>query len=665
MVVPVLIHLFGRRRPRLVRFPSLMLLEAAPLRRRSPLRVRRLLSLLMRAGAVALLALALARPVARWGGLAWLSPTGPVHAVVLDCSASMDAGGNFHRARDAAREVLQALAPGSRVLMVLGRADLAQIAEARPVSRETALEALDAVSVLAERTRAADVIGAVATRMEQLGSPGNLFFITDLQRSSYEEVTRPASSVQVVIVAVKGGVSGNRAISEVRPAEPVALKGRPVQARLRVDVWGQVPAGRVPVTVKLGGYSSAVGVNAAAEGSSWADVTLFPPSTGVHAGAMSLPCDRFPADDSRWIALHVRQSLRVLIVGDEQRSRYLRAALDPFGDERAVVRVQVVAAQALGAADLGGQDVVVLADPSPLAEGELEALVSEVQRGLGLLVFAGPRALPAWYAQILLPAVGLGDVRLGKDQRVEDGYALVIDERSAGPLTVFADPTAGDLSTARFAAFRQVALASAGATTVWARYADGTPAVLGTGLGRGRVGLLNMAPDDSWSDLVRQAAFVPLVHRLVYYLAGGRQLAVQEAPVGEATVGLAPEDAGRLALRRFGSAGEEPLEVETGRWRQIATEPGVYRLLSGEEELGGFAANLDPAESNLTALAATEVRRYLRPLQVTVVPATAAQRVRAYTTAPADVSRLIALLALLLLAAEAVYSLEEAQPVEE
>ena len=56
IAVPILVHLFGRPRPRLVRFPSLMLLRAAQQQRNASTRLRRLVSLLLRCLAILLLA---------------------------------------------------------------------------------------------------------------------------------------------------------------------------------------------------------------------------------------------------------------------------------------------------------------------------------------------------------------------------------------------------------------------------------------------------------------------------------------------------------------------------------------------------------------------------------------------------------------------------------
>ncbi|MFW6437756.1 MAG: BatA domain-containing protein [Armatimonadota bacterium] len=91
VVVPILIHLFGRPRPRLRRFPSLMLLRRAQSDRRSTARLRRIVSLILRCLALILLAIVLAGPLSAWPPLARLGERLGATAIVLDTSPSMTA----------------------------------------------------------------------------------------------------------------------------------------------------------------------------------------------------------------------------------------------------------------------------------------------------------------------------------------------------------------------------------------------------------------------------------------------------------------------------------------------------------------------------------------------------------------------------------------------
>ena len=70
IVIPIVLHLIMRQRPKLLEFPALRFIQKRHDMNQRRLRLRHLLLLLLRAGAIALLALAMARPsikfASRW-----------------------------------------------------------------------------------------------------------------------------------------------------------------------------------------------------------------------------------------------------------------------------------------------------------------------------------------------------------------------------------------------------------------------------------------------------------------------------------------------------------------------------------------------------------------------------------------------------------------------
>ena len=119
--VPILIHLFTRKRPREMPFPSLEFLSEVNRSEIRRLRLRQWLLLLLRTLAVAALALAISRPALR--GTAGLARGAATTAVVLvDQSGSMSAttpGGTLlFEARRAIEGLLATLGPEDDLLLV-------------------------------------------------------------------------------------------------------------------------------------------------------------------------------------------------------------------------------------------------------------------------------------------------------------------------------------------------------------------------------------------------------------------------------------------------------------------------------------------------------------------------------------------------------------------
>jgi len=98
--LPILIHLFSRRRAKEVRFPSIEFLREVSRKKVRRLQLRQLLLLVLRVLIIAFFALAMARPALRAGG-GMLGRGSSTVAVILDNSFSMAAADPALSAPDA------------------------------------------------------------------------------------------------------------------------------------------------------------------------------------------------------------------------------------------------------------------------------------------------------------------------------------------------------------------------------------------------------------------------------------------------------------------------------------------------------------------------------------------------------------------------------------
>ncbi|MGE5532499.1 MAG: hypothetical protein ACM3VW_10335, partial [Bacteroidota bacterium] len=146
--------------------------------------------------------------------------------------------------------------------------------------------------------------------------------------------------------------------------------------------------------------------------------------------------------------------------------------------------------------------------------------------------------------------------------------------------------------------------------------------------------------------------FVPLLHRLIGYLAQDPWPELDEALAGE-----------ELALDPPASAAEVEcigpdqqrceVRVTAQHWLLRPKEPGIWRLQWKEGDAPrarAFAVNLDPRESDPTRLTPVQVLQRLRPAQAEVIPA--AEALRSIHRSPLSLSTPLIALALLLLILE-------------
>ncbi len=90
VAVPIVLHLIMRRKPTLLEFPALRFIQQRADMNRRRLRLRHLLLLLLRAGAIALLAFALARPSIKLGTAAGSQEAPVAAALVFDAAPRME-----------------------------------------------------------------------------------------------------------------------------------------------------------------------------------------------------------------------------------------------------------------------------------------------------------------------------------------------------------------------------------------------------------------------------------------------------------------------------------------------------------------------------------------------------------------------------------------------
>jgi len=90
IVVPIVLHLLMRRKPMRLEFPALRFIQTRLDANRRRLQLRHLLLLLLRAGIIAILALALARPSVRLAGALGSQESPVAAALVFDAAPHME-----------------------------------------------------------------------------------------------------------------------------------------------------------------------------------------------------------------------------------------------------------------------------------------------------------------------------------------------------------------------------------------------------------------------------------------------------------------------------------------------------------------------------------------------------------------------------------------------
>ncbi len=591
--VPLILHLV-RATPRgKQEFSSLMFLSPTPPRLTRRSRFDQILLLLLRLTALALLAFAFTRPFLRESSLLTINelPKRRV-AILLDISASMRRGDLWQQAVRAAEKQLNELAPHDDVALFT-YSDRLQTIVPFPNDQVTAGEsAIDIARSELQKLKPSWQIGNLGLAISTLAS--ELDTAQDVQQSSVEPQIVVISDFQkgTRLDALTAYEWPNRV--RIIP-QPVALKGTTnanVQLLVnREDGEDGEPRIRVANATDSQGdqffvrWGSEKNDKPGEEASIYVPpgesrvLKLPRPAGNLLADRVVLRGDDQDFDNVYYVVPPRKQEVKLAYLGDDQADDpqgllyYLQLACS--GDPLRQVNIQ---AMPKGVALTAASDARLFVVTRLLSAGEQTALKNLLEQGrVALLAPSDDQA------SAILPAL-FDDLELLESKPVdEDAFVLLGELDFTHPLFApLAGPRYNDFTKIHFWRHRSVALKPESKTIILARFDDGEPWLLSRAVGAGQLLALtsSWSPDDS--QLAVSSKFVPLMGNLLD-LACGSTKPLEGIIVGDAV----------------------PL-VEAGEAAEPATEPGIFRRGSADNELT-YAVNLSPAESDTAPLSLEEL----------------------------------------------------------
>lgn len=596
--VPVLVHLVRRTRAPKVPFPSLMFLrkiEQKTIRRR---KLRNLLLLAMRCAALLLLALAFARPY--FTGASPVSASGEHTSTVIliDGSYSMRYGDVFNRARQSARNMINDAASDEQLAVVLF-SKIYQILMPLKADRSEAIGAINQMQPGLDSTDYLQALQAADAILKDAGrGQHRIYLISDFQDAGWNRSAPPvklAPDVKLFPIDVSDPKAANVAVTAVT-ADPVVYAQKyagKVVARVSnfstddVDAGieltlNDLPVERRPFKLGPGGTLNV-------------EFTGFNVPEGSNRAKVEITGDNFPLDNKFFFTIRRENQTRVLAIETAARGRsesfFLQQSLAAGENNQYALTMKT--AGSTTPTELDSCRVVIVNDASIINAGLASSLKGFVERGGGLIIAAGKHTDASDFNALF---GSIAPAHLGETVQSR-GYALMSQVKTDHPIfSAFA--RGGRLTSTRVYGYHR-ATAKEGALTL-AALDDGSPIVVESSAGRGKVLLITTTLDTAWNDLPLTPMFLPLVRQMLEHL-GGRE-AASSCAIGQA-FNAAPDRDGsfpavdspggkRVDDTRRNSSGEQSVD---------ATEVGFYRLRYRDRD-EFVAVNLDTKESDLTKL---------------------------------------------------------------
>lgn len=622
--IPVLIHLFSRRKQKQIEFSSLQFIEEIAKRRVRRVTITQWLILALRVLVLTLVALALMRPALKGDFALGKSKGESSVALILDRSFSLraatDTGLLFDEARRRAVEVAEAIDDGDEIHF-LGATPGLETSAPPFHDRLRLKEEIQASEPGWGGTDLVEAIREAGARLRKTESLNReLYIVSDFQKSGFGDLAETPGTqiadligkdVRVFLLPLSEETIDNRAL------ESVTFEGLPPNrnARALVANHGGKADPSAMITLAQGGRVVGEGrVSIDAGSSNTAIVPILEDAAALGSGEARLNADRLAADDVRYFAAEGGRAFRILVVDGmrpgEVAAPFLPLALSPeAGVGRFVTDTQ--SAANFGAVELSPYQMVALSNVERLNAETLGRLRSWQEAGGRVLIALGDRIDLRHYNEAILPALmpGVRLIEMRGDLRDGSTFYTMTPRVAGHPAFAGFKATPGEpLSGAQF--WRIVAAEASTDIRVLAEFGTGLPAILETP----SAVMITSSVDGRWNNFPTHGAFLPLIHQIVHTLSGGDEKSsalvgqpiehvVDESavPTGATLVAEGPDGVQLAVTSRKSNQGllliSDPV---------IA--PGLYRLKAGEAVLAELPVNVDTKESDLEPLDAAGLK---------------------------------------------------------
>ncbi len=391
-LIPLIIHLFSRRRVKIVEFSSLRHLKSMQRRQVRRLKIRQLLLLLVRMLIILAVVMAFARPTTKTGSV---GAHAAVSAVILfDNSASMNRyvtdGNLFEIARQRTRELLETFGQADEVLLIaLDRADGSNGSPVAFASVAVAEETLEGLSVGVGKADMNSVLDEAVRLMETASNLAReIYLVTDRQRNSMPEMGILADTdASVYLVDLPLEDNGNCAVTSID------FGGQLIQPNQEFDLTAAIRNyGSGGTTEKIaslfldGSRVAQTDFRVSREAETSVRFSRSISRTGFHSGYVEISDDKFITDNRYYFAFHVPERFNLLIVSDEETAQYISLALVPNQSLSQYWSVKQATPADLSGVDFLDYDVVMMAGAPVLNSSHVNRLKAFVRRGNSMFV---------------------------------------------------------------------------------------------------------------------------------------------------------------------------------------------------------------------------------------------------------------------------------------
>ncbi|HET9528403.1 MAG TPA: BatA domain-containing protein [Pyrinomonadaceae bacterium] len=602
LAAPILVHLVRRTRARKVQFPALVFVRQVPQRTIRRRTLQNVLLLLLRCLAILLIVIAFTRPFFSGGSSAKETTAAGATVILVDNSLSMRREPLFAEALKRAETAVDDARNDEQIALVSfdKRYTIINRFTADKNRLQFAIRSLtagwDGTDYEQALRGAESLLGEIET-----SGPKRIVMISDFQAPGWNQNTatfKLANSTQLTTMDVAANDPvANVAITNVEARGVVFGQKYLDNLAVHISNFGDTPRDHIQVDFQINEQTvEKRDISLNSRDAKVIEFTGFNLNEGANRCTIDVVSGDFAPDNRFYFTLRRETPSKALIVESASRGRsdslHLQSALTTNDDLPFTFSLKSTGA--VDPSSIAEYALVVLNDAGPISGALADALTKFVQAGGQVIVSAGPRTTTDSFnsLQSIMPA----SLREAVQTKAGESVAITNVKFDHPIFEVFQE--SGRLAATHVIGYFRSEPAAA--ASVLARFEDGSPALVESRSGKGRVMLFTSSLGPSWNDLPLTPLYLPFIHQMVRY-AGARE---ENAWYGlgqtftvrkEANGQVPPVDT--PAGARLSEARNTP----DGDLLVTARELGFYRLRYSSQP--GFAAiNTDGAEGDFAKL---------------------------------------------------------------
>lgn len=611
-LIPLIIHLFSKRKVKIIEFSSVRHLKAMQKRQVRKLKIRQLLLLLLRMLIIFVAVLAFARPTTESGNI---GSHASVSAVVLfDNSISMDryvADGNlFEIAKKRTKQLLDNFTESDEVMFLpLASSDKTDF-ENRFTS---SVAAVDELNLIQPEYKKANLQQTLQNALTDLKSASNLnkelYIITDLQRYSLPDTALLSDfDGSVYFVDLPLEENDNCGITSVDFGGQLIIPGHDFNISATVKNQGQTDRNDIIASLVIDGNRIAqIDFNVPAGEEKSVTFTRSISTTGFHSGYVEISDDKFPADNRYYFSIRIPDKFNVLIIDGDNTGELMKLALAPMQSLNRYWSVKTAKLTDLSGINFWDYDVIFLTGAPKLQQTYVQRLRSFLSQGRSLFITYDGKTDIEYFNKNYSELSGVIYDEPARLDFTRAGYYSFATLDAKHPIFSVFDYKENKPPEIKFYTLPKMHLSSKAKSLL--TFTGDRPALVEHAYKTGRVITFTGPIAPYYGDLTANSFFVPFLSRIAEYLASdlsaydlelycGENISrtlTDRISVNDAVTMIAP-DSIEYKLVPEDKSGSLVLNIDP------SDLPGIYSLSYRGREIDRFALNIRPDECDLTAV---------------------------------------------------------------